>query len=103
MTTDADVRNEIIGTVRRFVTREVIPHASALEHEDRYPTDMVEQMTPGSVIVDLAGVPTRARVWRGVLLSAQWRAGTRSAAASGPCRSRTSSRRRSSTRKRDFR
>lgn len=44
MTTDADVRNEIIGTVRRFVSREVIPHASALEHEDRYPTDMVEQM-----------------------------------------------------------
>ena len=44
MITDADVRNEIIGTVRRFVTREVIPHASALEHEDRYPTDMVEQM-----------------------------------------------------------
>jgi butyryl-CoA dehydrogenase len=42
--TDADVREEIIGTVRRFVAREVVPHASALEHEDRYPAEMVEQM-----------------------------------------------------------
>jgi alkylation response protein AidB-like acyl-CoA dehydrogenase len=44
MTTDADVRNEIIDTVRRFVARDVIPYASALEHEDAYPTDMVAQM-----------------------------------------------------------
>jgi alkylation response protein AidB-like acyl-CoA dehydrogenase len=42
--TDADVREEIIGTVRRFVAREVIPHASELEHEDRYPAEMVDQM-----------------------------------------------------------
>jgi alkylation response protein AidB-like acyl-CoA dehydrogenase len=44
MTTDADVRNEIIDTVRRFVARDVIPHASEFEHADRYPTDMVAQM-----------------------------------------------------------
>jgi len=44
MTTDDDVRNEIIDTVRRFVAREVLPHASALEREDQFPTDMVERM-----------------------------------------------------------
>jgi butyryl-CoA dehydrogenase len=44
MTTDTDVRDEIVDTVRRFVAREVIPYASELEHEDRFPTAMVEQM-----------------------------------------------------------
>jgi alkylation response protein AidB-like acyl-CoA dehydrogenase len=44
MTTDEDVRNEIIDTVRRFVARDVIPHASALEHDDTFPGDMVAQM-----------------------------------------------------------
>src|SRR5271163_3181025 len=39
-----DLRREIIETVRRFVSREVIPVASDLEHEDRYPTEIVEQM-----------------------------------------------------------
>ena len=44
LTTDEDIRNEIIDTVRRFVARDVIPHASALEHEDTFPLDMVAQM-----------------------------------------------------------
>lgn len=46
MTADeqADLRREIIETVRRFVAREVIPVASEFEHEDRFPTDIVEQM-----------------------------------------------------------
>ena len=35
--TDPEVRDEIIGTVRRFVANEVVPVASALEHEDRFP------------------------------------------------------------------
>jgi alkylation response protein AidB-like acyl-CoA dehydrogenase len=39
-----EVRREIIETVRRFVAREVIPVASALEHEDEFPTEIVEQM-----------------------------------------------------------
>ena len=30
--------------MRRFVARDVIPHASALEHEDTFPLDMVAQM-----------------------------------------------------------
>ena len=42
--TDPDVRREIIETVRRFVANEVIPVATELEHEDRYPTDIVAQM-----------------------------------------------------------
>lgn len=42
--TDPDVRQEIVETVRRFVAKEVIPVASALEHEDRYPAEIVEQM-----------------------------------------------------------
>jgi butyryl-CoA dehydrogenase len=46
VTTDeqADLRREIIETVRRFVAREVIPVASEFEHEDRFPTEIVEQM-----------------------------------------------------------
>jgi alkylation response protein AidB-like acyl-CoA dehydrogenase len=42
--TDPDVRREIIDNVRRFVTREVIPHAAALERADEFPTDIVAQM-----------------------------------------------------------
>ena len=42
--TDPDVRQEIIETVRRFVTNEVIPVASEFEHHDRFPTDIVHQM-----------------------------------------------------------
>jgi alkylation response protein AidB-like acyl-CoA dehydrogenase len=42
--TSDDVRQEIIGTVRRFVAREVTPVASQLEHEDRFPAEIVEKM-----------------------------------------------------------
>ena len=42
--TDPDVRREIVDTVRRFVAREVIPVASELEHADRFPAQIVEQM-----------------------------------------------------------
>ena len=42
--TDPDVRRQIVDTVRRFVADGVIPVASALEHEDRFPADIVEQM-----------------------------------------------------------
>ena len=42
--TDPEVRREIVGTVRRFVEREVIPVASELEHADRFPADIVESM-----------------------------------------------------------
>jgi alkylation response protein AidB-like acyl-CoA dehydrogenase len=43
-TTSDDVRLEIIETVRRFVAREVTPVASPLEHEDRFPAEIVEKM-----------------------------------------------------------
>ena len=42
--TDADVRDEIIGTVRRFVANEVIPVATQMEHDDSYPAEIVAQM-----------------------------------------------------------
>ena len=42
--TDPEVRREIVGTVRRFVEREVVPVASELEHADRFPADIVESM-----------------------------------------------------------
>jgi butyryl-CoA dehydrogenase len=42
--TDAEVRDDILDGVRRFVAREVIPHASALEHADEFPTEIVAQM-----------------------------------------------------------
>jgi alkylation response protein AidB-like acyl-CoA dehydrogenase len=39
-----DVQQEILNTVRDFVNKEIIPHAQALEHDDAYPTDIVEGM-----------------------------------------------------------
>jgi butyryl-CoA dehydrogenase len=44
VSTDPDVRGEIVETVRRFVAKEVVPTASALERADEYPTAIVEQM-----------------------------------------------------------
>ena len=37
-----DVQEEILRTVRQFVDKEILPHATALEHADTYPTDIVE-------------------------------------------------------------
>jgi butyryl-CoA dehydrogenase len=44
MSTDPEVRRELVDTVRRFVAREVAPVASEMEHADAYPNDIVEQM-----------------------------------------------------------
>jgi alkylation response protein AidB-like acyl-CoA dehydrogenase len=43
-TVDEAVRSEIIGTVRKFVQREVIPVASELERTDTFPAEIVGQM-----------------------------------------------------------
>ncbi len=42
--TPADVREEVLSTVRRFVDREVMPVASGLEHRNEYPTALVKRM-----------------------------------------------------------
>src|SRR3954451_21378904 len=42
--TDPDVRAEIVGNVRRFVSREVLPQAIELEHADAFPDAIVAQM-----------------------------------------------------------
>src|SRR3954469_21057604 len=39
-----DIQTEILSTVRSFVDKEIIPNAQALEHQDEYPTDIVEGM-----------------------------------------------------------
>ncbi|TCK26488.1 acyl-CoA dehydrogenase family protein [Pseudonocardia endophytica] len=39
-----DIQTEILDTVRQFVDKEIIPHATALEHEDAYPQDIVDGM-----------------------------------------------------------
>jgi alkylation response protein AidB-like acyl-CoA dehydrogenase len=39
-----DVQQEILKTVKRFVDKEIIPHAQALEHADEYPADIVAGM-----------------------------------------------------------
>jgi alkylation response protein AidB-like acyl-CoA dehydrogenase len=39
-----DVQEEILSTVRTFVDKEIIPHATALEHADAYPQDIVDGM-----------------------------------------------------------
>ncbi len=44
MAVDAEVADQIVGTVRDWVSREVIPGASDLEHADEYPDDWVAQM-----------------------------------------------------------
>jgi butyryl-CoA dehydrogenase len=44
MTTDPQIREELRSTVRRWVEREVLPVASAMEHEDEYPAAIVDQM-----------------------------------------------------------
>ncbi len=44
MSVTAEVREEIVSTVRRFVEREVIPVASELEHRNEYPHGLVERM-----------------------------------------------------------
>ncbi|MDQ1476320.1 MAG: hypothetical protein QOE62_1549, partial [Actinomycetota bacterium] len=43
-TTGEDVRGEMVETVRRFVSREVMPVATEMEHADTYPEAIVEQM-----------------------------------------------------------
>ncbi len=44
MTTPADIRQEMVETIRRFVEREVIPVASTLEHRNEYPHKLAERM-----------------------------------------------------------
>ncbi|GEE00736.1 acyl-CoA dehydrogenase [Gordonia spumicola] len=39
-----DVQRDILATVRRFVDDAILPVATGLEHDDEYPTRIVEQM-----------------------------------------------------------
>jgi len=39
-----DIQTEILDTVRRFVDKEILPHVATLEHDDAYPSDIVEGM-----------------------------------------------------------
>ncbi len=39
-----DIQTEILSTVRRFVDKEIIPHAQELEHADTYPQAIVDGM-----------------------------------------------------------
>ncbi|HYO01264.1 MAG TPA: acyl-CoA dehydrogenase family protein [Mycobacterium sp.] len=40
-----EIQAEIVATVRKFVDKEVIPHAQALEHADEYPQAIVDKMS----------------------------------------------------------
>ena len=44
VTTDPEIRDALVDTVRRFIARDVIPVASDFEHDDRYPEAIVETM-----------------------------------------------------------
>ncbi len=44
MATDQALADELVGTIRAWVRKDVIPHASELEHADEYPAEMVAQM-----------------------------------------------------------
>src|SRR5215475_3804326 len=39
-----DIQQEILATDRTFVDKEIIQHATALEHADAYPQDIVDGM-----------------------------------------------------------
>jgi alkylation response protein AidB-like acyl-CoA dehydrogenase len=39
-----EIQTEILSTVRSFVDKEILPHASELEHADAYPQDIVDGM-----------------------------------------------------------
>jgi alkylation response protein AidB-like acyl-CoA dehydrogenase len=44
MPVDDALSDELVATIREWVRKDVIPHASEYEHADRYPEAMVEQM-----------------------------------------------------------
>ncbi|HMQ25449.1 MAG TPA: acyl-CoA dehydrogenase family protein [Acidimicrobiales bacterium] len=44
MATDQDLADELVGTIRTWVRKEVLPVASDLEHADAYPEALVAQM-----------------------------------------------------------
>ena len=44
MSTPADVRQEMVDAIRRFVEREVVPVSMPLEHRNEYPHKLVERM-----------------------------------------------------------
>src|SRR3954451_9418951 len=44
MATDTALADELVGTIRDWVSKDVIPVASEFEHADRYPEAMVAQM-----------------------------------------------------------
>ncbi len=39
-----DIQQDILATVRDFVDKEIIPHATDLEHNDEFPEAIVEGM-----------------------------------------------------------
>ena len=39
-----EIQQEILATVKTFVDKEILPHATALEHADTYPQDIVDGM-----------------------------------------------------------
>src|SRR4051812_26182367 len=43
-TTDPALADELVGTVRAWVRKDVIPNASEFEHADEFPEAMVAQM-----------------------------------------------------------
>jgi alkylation response protein AidB-like acyl-CoA dehydrogenase len=43
-TTDPEMADELVATIRQWVDRDVVPNASALEHADEFPQAMYEQM-----------------------------------------------------------
>ena len=44
MATDAELADELVGAIRTWVDREVVPHAPDLEHADEFPEAMFAQM-----------------------------------------------------------
>ena len=41
---DAEFEEQILDSIRKWLDRDVRPHVETLEHDDIYPTEMVEQM-----------------------------------------------------------
>ena len=44
MATDLDLANEIVGTIRVWIDRDVVPNVAEFEATDEFPQAMFEQM-----------------------------------------------------------
>ena len=76
MPTDPELADELVAAVRQWVAKDVIPHASELEHADTYPEDLVEQRRePAAVLrhLEITRESVNSRCTHRRSVSGSWR------------------------------